>query len=94
MARGGQGRGFGLVILLIVTVIVLALTARNWKGMMPSLKNATDPALPAATQAADAPPQGTTAPGQRPIQSSVRDARAKTSAHTDRIKGALQDSSD
>jgi len=90
MAR--RGGGFGLVMLVVVMAIVLLLVAKSWKAMGSHAVSVQSPEAKAATEAIPAqPPDGTTAPGQRQLQSSLTDAKAKTAAHTDQVKDALGD---
>ena len=88
-----QGGGFGFVVLLVVVAVVLLLASRMVRGLGSAAADVTKPEREAAISADVAPPADVNSgAGQRQIQARAADARRQTSAHTDEVKKALENS--
>jgi hypothetical protein len=93
MNRSGSGRGFGLVVLVVVTAVVLYLAVRAWQAVMPTASQLRAVPPAAADHEAGPPNEGTPPPpgvpsGRLP---DLNDMRKATGAHGDRTREALEE---
>ena len=100
MSRIRQGGGFGFIVLLVVLAVILLLTSRAWKTVMPSVLDVAAPAksgrtaeerTPTASSPGLPPPSVNSGAGQPPLQSSTREMKKNTDVHSDQVQKALQD---
>jgi len=97
-----QGGGFGTVILLVVVAVVLYLVARNWKSVAPTAMEIHDRNQRRATAGSEYVPEKVEAPSggksedawtpSPPVNPSLGAMESRTSAHTQSVNEALQQS--
>lgn len=83
----GQGRGFGVIALLLVVAVVLWLAARAISSTMGTAVELTD--APIVNRAKKPPPEGVRAPSRKAIDASLRKTDQGTKAHSNQVKEAL-----
>lgn len=97
-----QGGGFGTVILLVVVAVVLYLVARNWTSVAPTAMEIHDRNERRTTTGSEYEPEKVEAPSggksedawtpAPPVNPSLGTMESRTSAHTDSVNEALQQS--